>query len=73
MSKVAREPAVNFKLKGRIVEQGLTMREVAEKAHIPVSTLSDKINGKTEFKASEIHVLCKILKIDDIKAYFFTY
>lgn len=61
----------NNKLKGRIVEKGFTVRGLAEKSCIPVGTLSDKLNGRSEFKASEIAAISKILDIEDVALYFF--
>lgn len=59
------------KLRGKIVEEGYTIRSLSEKSGIPISTLSNKINGLTEFKTSEIITISKILGINDIKEYFF--
>lgn len=60
------------KLRGKIVEKGYTMRSLSDKTGIPVSTLSNKINGLTEFKASEILIISECLDISNIKEYFFT-
>ncbi len=59
------------KLKGRIVEKGLTQGDVANRLGISKTALNNKINGKTEFTAREIKALVIILGINDIDAYFF--
>lgn len=59
------------KLRGKIAEKGLTYKDLAEKTNIPVSTLSNKVNGITEFKTSEIIKIADVLEIDDYMEYFF--
>lgn len=62
---------INYKIKGKIAEQGMTLKTLSSKTCIPVSTLSDKLNGRSEFKASEIAAISKALALDNIEAYFF--
>lgn len=59
------------KLKGLMVEKGYSMRELSCQTGIPLSTLSNKLNGITEFKTSEILAISKILNIKDIQNIFF--
>lgn len=58
-------------LKGRIVAKGFTQAEIAKKLGVSKTTFNNKLNGKSEFTASEIKKLVLILDIDDIIAYFF--
>lgn len=51
----------NYKLKGKIVEAGLTEGKIAEMIGIDYKTMSNKINGKTDFKQSEINQILSIL------------
>ena len=65
------EKVVYGKLKGRMTEKGYTIRKLSDEAGIPLTTLSYKLNGLTEFKASEMYTLCQILDIKNVKEYFF--
>ena len=60
-------------LEERIDKSGYKRSFVASKLGISAYALSLKVNNKTEFKASEINILCDILKIDtkDRMAIFF--
>lgn len=60
------------KLRGRIVEKGYSISSLSAETGIPLSTLSNKLNGITEFKTSEIIIISKVLDIDDLEEYFFT-
>jgi transcriptional regulator with XRE-family HTH domain len=59
-------------LKAKFVENGLTQKRIADKLGISYQSLSDKVNNKVEFKASEIETLCKILNIQVKEPYFFS-
>jgi transcriptional regulator with XRE-family HTH domain len=63
------------KLKGRIVEMGLTQEKVAQEMGISKTTLNLKINGTdgADFSRGEIVMLCDILDIEaeQITDYFF--
>lgn len=61
------------KLLGKIKENGFTLESLAKKIGINVSTLSKKINNKSEFHQKEIKIICKVLDIDlkEIEKYFF--
>ena len=53
------------KLRGRIVEAGLTQDDLAKACGISRSTLSRKITGQQPFNTSEINHICDALKIED--------
>ena len=61
------------KLKGRITEKTENQSNFAQKMKLSETTIYSKLNGKIEFKQSEILDACKILEIpeDEIKKYFF--
>lgn len=61
------------KLIGRIKELGLTQYDLAKKINVNKSTLSNKLNGKSEFTVKEIDDICRELNIDnaEIGLYFF--
>lgn len=61
------------KLRGKIVEKGYTMRSLSEKTGIPTSTLSNKMNGVSEFKTTEIIKISEILGINNYQEYFFDF
>jgi transcriptional regulator with XRE-family HTH domain len=60
-------------LKDYIKQSGYKIRYLAQQLGISEHSLSRKINGKNEFKANEIELLCKLLKIGakDRMAIFF--
>ena len=58
-------------LKAKLAELGLTQSKVAELLKISKQAFSCKLHNKTEFKASEIEILCSELGIKDKDAYFF--
>lgn len=59
-------------IKARIIEKGLNQVEVSRRIGISYQSLNNKINNKTEFTATEILKLCRILDISSEKdAYFF--
>jgi len=61
------------KLKGRITEKIGNQTNFAQKMKLSETTIYSKLNGKIEFKQSEILDACKILDISDyeITKYFF--
>lgn len=61
------------KLQAYIKKSGLKRGYIAEKLGITTYGLSMKITNKSEFKASEIDILCELLHIDvtDRMAIFF--
>lgn len=62
------------RLLGRIVEKVGTQYKFAEAMGLSERTVSLKLNGKTDWKQSEIEKACDILDIDKcvICEYFFT-
>lgn len=58
-------------LKGRIIAKGFTQADIARKLGISKTAFNNKLNGKSEFTASEIKTLVTVLDIDDVAAYFF--
>lgn len=66
-----RYPALD-KLKGRMKENRVTYRQLAEDACMSLSTLCFKINGQRAFATDEIEQICKILRIptEEIAEYF---
>ena len=61
------------KLKGRIVEKYGTRRAFADAAGISENWLSDKLNGKTVLKQTDIELWVNLLDINrnEINEYFF--
>lgn len=62
------------KLLGRLKEKVDTQDKFAELLGMSTTTLSKKLNGKSEWTQAEINKACEILEIDpvDIPVYFFT-
>lgn len=62
-----------FMLKGKIITNGLTMKEFAEKMGIDPATLNKKLKGKSEFKRDEIMKAIAILELtpDEVMSIFF--
>lgn len=61
------------KIKAKIVEKGLTIREIAPIMHLSAFTLGKKINGVSDMSLSEADALQNILGISDseYRLYFF--
>ena len=57
-------------LQNKMKEKGMTQRKLSKKTGIPLTTLSDKLNGRTEFKATEMRVIADVLELDSIEGYF---
>lgn len=62
------------KLRGRIIEKFGSNAKFAEHLEISIASLSSKLNGKTDFTASEIYKSCILLDIknEEVFDYFFT-
>ena len=60
-------------IKSRIKKGGLTQRYIAHKMKMPLSTLSQKINGKRKFDFKQVFALSRILNLydDEIVDIFF--
>jgi transcriptional regulator with XRE-family HTH domain len=62
-----------LKVKGAMVENGVTQEEMAEHLNISQSTFNQKINGISDFKLTEIKAIADKLGIqaDRFQEYFF--
>lgn len=62
-----------LKLKARIVELGLTQKDVATKLNLATPTINQKINNVRAMSLEEAFALSKILKINTMEfpKYFF--
>ena len=54
-------------LKKKIQEQGLKQGYIAEKMGLSSYGFANKLNNKTEFKATEIRFLCELLNITSLR------
>lgn len=61
------------KFKARLIEQGLTLTDVAKDIGINEATLYRKIKGKSDFFRNELSIIKKKLALsnDDFEAIFF--
>lgn len=73
MIKEVKELFDYSKLLGRLKEKGLTQEQFADLLGMSGTTLSKKLNGKSEWTQAEINKACEILEIDpvEIPIYFF--
>ena len=62
-------------LKDRMDDSGMTMTAIANKSGISRVTLYNKLDGRGEFKVSEISALCRVLHMSDLErdSIFFNY
>jgi transcriptional regulator with XRE-family HTH domain len=63
---------LNLKLKGAIVEAGLSMSSVADKIGISRAAFWKKIAGKSDFTEPEILEICRLLKRAPTEIFFGT-
>lgn len=54
-------------LKKKIDESGYKQSYIAEKMGLTSFGFANKVNNKTEFKSSEIKLLCEILNISSLR------
>ncbi len=54
-----------YLLREKISSLGLKYNFIAEQVGLTVQSLQRKIENLSEFKASEIQIMCRILRIDD--------
>ncbi len=52
-------------LKELIKNKGIKNKFIAEKLGIAPNSLSRKISGKSDFKLSEMEIVCNVLSIDE--------
>lgn len=53
------------KLRGKIVEAGMTHKELAKACKMSATTFSRKVNGKQPFDTRDIGLICSALSITD--------
>lgn len=61
----------NLKLKGRIVEKGLSQTFLAEKMGLSIQSLNGKLNGRFCFTIPEAMILIEILNLENPAEIFF--
>lgn len=61
------------KLKGKIVEKGLTQGKIAVKLGISPQSFNAKLNKRAPISLDEMFKLIEILKINDPNEIFFSY
>lgn len=61
------------KIKGRMVELGITQKDIARELRIAPPTVSQKINNVRPMDLNEAEILARMLRIDaeDFATYFF--
>ena len=59
------------KLRGRLAERGLTQNEIATMLGVSLTSVNNKLTGKTEFSPKEMKILKMALDLETIDAYFF--
>lgn len=59
------------KLRGRLAERGLTQNEIATVLGVSLTSVNNKLTGKTEFSPKEMKILKLALNLETIDAYFF--
>ena len=58
-------------LRGLMASKGITISELSRTTGIKKTTLSNKLNGVTEFSISEVQKISGVLNIENIEEYFF--
>lgn len=58
-------------LKGVMASKGITITKLAELTGMGKSTLSNKLNGHTEFNLKDIKTIKDVLDITDVEDIFF--
>ena len=53
------------KLKGRIVEKGMSQVELAKKLNLSVQALNAKLNGRANYNLTEVGIIIDALCIED--------
>ena len=59
------------KLRGRLAERGLTQKEIATMLGVSLTSVNNKMTGKTDFSPKEMRILKAALNLETIDAYFF--
>lgn len=60
----------NLKLRSAIVARGYKQYEIADMLNMKRSGFNRKIQGKSEFKESEIRQICNILNVSPMEIFF---
>lgn len=60
------------KFKAQLLLKNKTVNEIADLLGVNVTTLYRKMSGESDFYRNEIHLLCKILEIENPTDIFFT-
>ena len=60
-----------LKLRARIIECGYTLSSFAAALGLSRQGLRNKMYNISDFRASEIALICKLLQIDSVEPYFF--
>ena len=55
------------KLNGKIVESGISKKDIAKLFNVFVQALNKKLTGKTKISVGDAIKFCEILKIEDCK------
>jgi transcriptional regulator with XRE-family HTH domain len=50
-------------LKQKLIEQGMTVPELAKKVNMKYATINAKIENRSQFKAADILLVCQALNI----------
>ena len=58
-------------LRGAMASKGITITKLAELTGMGKSTLSNKLNGHTEFNLKDIKTIKDVLNITDVENIFF--
>ena len=63
------------KIKGRMVELGISQQDAAKRLDIAQPTFNQKLNGTRAFKIGEVQELVNLLEIadEDVAEYFFVH
>lgn len=59
------------KFRAKVIENGLSMKDVAQSINVDTATLYRKMNGTSDFYRNEINELCLLLNIESPVDIFF--
>lgn len=55
-----------YALRAAMAARGLTQKDMAKKLGISPKTMSNKMNGKVQFKVGEAQLLCRLLRVKPV-------
>lgn len=58
------------KLRARLVELGMTIRDLAPKIGLSEGIVYEKFSGKCKFSREDIEKICKVLNINPLDYFF---